>query len=397
VKKEMKNHKKIVSLLVISTFCLILTNPVNDIRLIQPIPFVEAEGIASAWHNNSSLSVHIIHSAPRINWYDIQYNDSGTWVSKLNKQIDVDNHSEYRFIVNISSDQGWDDIEFINLTAWFDNGTELSYYNETLGGNFNLYMQYENTTSTSDTPVFRNIWPNDEIQFGSHESRVVNDTKFGLEGVTEARNITFTFIPNKQFRYAPGEDSTWNESVFLVGNSSKYGLFNNFSWNFNISVTDSGEDNGGVCLTSWVADEFGVYAYSEILSAQNPSIVGYPGNNYSVIDSGGSGNVSLVTCSNGNYSLSVDVSDLAHETLPSHIISKSNVYVKGGNRTTFRSLLNSVYLYGGSQDGLPDYHIAEAWGNLVNTSNIEYTCYIPLGQLAGEYSSHIYYHLSVEE
>ena len=387
----MKNHKKIGSLLILSIVCLSLLQYDYTERSIQPMPFVKAGGISSAWYNNSSLTVQIIHSAPRINWYDFQYNDSGTWISKLNQQIDVDNDSEYRFIINISSDQGWSDIEFINLTSWYDNGTESSSYNQTNGGNINLFIQYENTSSTSNISVFRDRWPQDEIQFGSHLSRVVNDTIYGLPGSTEARNITFTIIPNKQFRYAPGESSTWNESNVLTGNSSKYGLYNNFSWNFNITIDDS---EG---YQSWVADEFGVYAYTEILSAQNPAIVGYPGSNYSVLDTGGSGNVSLLTCSNGNYSLSVNISDLTHNMLPTHTISRSNIYVKGGNRTIFRSLLNSVYLYGGSQDSLPDYHDAEVSGIFVNTSNIQYQCDIPLGQLAGQYSSQIYYHLRIQE
>ena len=387
----MANHKKIASLFVISIFCITLINFEYESQLFYPISQVHADGISSAWYNNSTLSVHIIHTAPRINWYDFQYNDSGTWISRLNQKIEVDNDSEYRFIINISSDQGWDDIEYINVTSWYDNGTEASYYNETSGGNINLYIQYENTSATSNNSVFRNLWPNNEIRFGTHQSRVVNDTLYGLPNITEARNMTFTFIPNKQFRYAPGENTTWNESSILADNSSKYGLYNNYSWNFNITIDDS---EG---YQSWVADEFGVYAYSEILSAQNPSIVGYPGSNYSVTDTGGSGNITIITCSNGNYSLSVNISDLIHESLPTHSIDQLNVYVQGGNRTTFRSLLNSVFLYGGGQDSLPDFHTAEVWGNFVNTSNIEYKCYIPLGQLAGRYSTQIYYHLQIEE
>ncbi len=85
-----------------------------------------------------------------------QYNQSGTWVSKLNAQIDVNNSAEYRFIVNISSDQGWDDIEFVNITAWYDQGTDSSTYNQTRGGNWNLNLQYENTTGTA---VWRMLWP----------------------------------------------------------------------------------------------------------------------------------------------------------------------------------------------------------------------------------------------
>jgi hypothetical protein len=388
--KEMKKQQKIISVLLILTIILTLTFP-QTTQII--IPIVNAGGISSAWHNNSSLSVQIIHSAPRINWYDFQYNNSGTWVSRLNEKIVVDNNSEYRFIVNISSDQGWEDIEFINLTAWYDQGDESSSYNQTgnKGGNLNLYIQYENTTSTSNNSEFRYLWPDDEVRFGTAISTVVEDTMYGLAGVTEARNITFPFTPNKQFRYAPGEEDDWNTSVlFPIENSSFYGLYNNYSWNFNITVDDS---EG---YTTWVCDEFGVYAYSEILSATNPTIIGYPNNNFSVND-GGSGNISIVTCSNGNYSLSVNLSNLVHEYLPTHTIPKSNVYVRGGNRSTFRSLLQPVYLYGGSQDGLPDYHIASANNNSVNTTNVEYKCFIPLGQLAGQYTTNIYYHLITEE
>ena len=110
-----------------------------------PIKFiifeVEAGSISSAWYNSTTLNVTVLHFDPVINWYDFQYNNSGTWVSKLNQKIEVDNSSEYRFIINISSDQGWDDIDFINFTAWYDNGTESSTYNQTVGGNINLYIQ----------------------------------------------------------------------------------------------------------------------------------------------------------------------------------------------------------------------------------------------------------------
>jgi hypothetical protein len=393
----MNKPQRMISAILILCIILALTFPQMNQSII---PIVNAEGIASAWHNNSSLNVQIINTAPRINWYDFQYNDSGTWVSRLNQRIEVNNNSEYRFVINISSDQGWDDIEFINLTAWYDHGNESSIYNQTgnKGGNLNLHMQYENTSSTSNSPMFRNLWPDDEVRFGLAESRVVEDSMFGLNGVTEARNITLPFIPNKQFRYAPGEQENWNTSVlFPVENTSYYGLYNNYSWNFNITVTDSGEDNSGISLTTWVTDEFGVYAYSEILSATNPSIIGAPNENFSVLDDGGSGNISIVTCSNGNYNLSVTLPDLVHEYLSTHTIPKSNVYVRGGNRSTFSSLLDSVYLYGGNQDGMSDYHIASANNNFVNTTNVEYKCFIPMGQLAGRYTNHIYYHLSIEE
>ena len=288
----MKDTKKIISTLLILTICISIVHPYYEQQFIS---IVRAGGIAEAIHSNSSLSVQVIHLAPRINWYDFQYNFSGTWVSRLNQQIEVNNESEYRFIINVSSDQGWDKITFINLTAWYDFGNESHNYNDTKGKNINLKVQYENTSGTSH---FNYLWPpavGFEISFNEAESRVVEDTLYGWDD-TEARNLTFPFIPNKQFRYAPGEDSEWNTSVlFPVDNSSYYGLFNNYSWNFNISI----DNIAG--YTTWVTDEFGVYRYTEIISAQDPSIVGYPDTNRSVNNDGGSGNITIITCSNGNY------------------------------------------------------------------------------------------------
>lgn len=385
----MKDPKKLISTLLILAICISIIHPYYEEQFIS---VVKAGGIAEWIHSNSSLSVQVIHLAPRINWYDFQYNDTetGTWVSRLNQPIEVNNESEYRFVVNVSSDQGWDKITFINLTAWYDFGNESNKYNDTKGKNINLKAQYENTSGSAN---FNYLWPpadGFEISFNEAESRVVEDTLYGWDN-TEARNLTFPFVPNKQFRYAPGEDE-WNNSViYPVDNSSYNGLFNNYSWNFNISI-DNTEG-----YTTWVFDEFGVYRYTEIINAQDPSIVGYPDTNRSVNDAGGSGKITIFTCSNGNYNLSVEINDLTHKGLPSHIIPKENVFVRGGDRSSFGNLSGLVYLYGGDQNGMDEYRNAETNGTQKNTSNVEYACYIPMGQLAGEYTSNIYYCLSTEE
>ncbi len=71
--------------------------------------------VDQVFDNTTTLNVTVLEPAPRINWFDFQFYDGANWVSKRNAQIDVDNSNEYRFIVNISSDQGWDDIEYINI------------------------------------------------------------------------------------------------------------------------------------------------------------------------------------------------------------------------------------------------------------------------------------------
>jgi len=62
----------------------------------------------------------------------------------LNSKIDV--NQEYKFCINISSHQGWDDIEQIDIQAWFDNGDDGTIYNQTEGGNLNMFLRYKNTT-----------------------------------------------------------------------------------------------------------------------------------------------------------------------------------------------------------------------------------------------------------
>ena len=366
-------------------FCSTILTPVTDKRFI---PFVNAEGIASAWHNDSVLSVSIIRPEPRINWYDFQYydNDSG-WVSRLNQKIDV--NATYRFVINVSSDQGWDNITYINITAWYDNGTETSNYNDTQGGNFNLHFQYDNTTGS---PTGNMFWPTNgsEATFlGVVERNVTaQNVSDRLTNDTETRNITFSFIPGNQFRYAPGGGNDWSTNMSII-NTSYYGLFNPYSWNFNITI----DNEGG--YTSWIADEFGVYRWTEILSAGDPSIIGYPGQTCSTNDAGGSGNIDIVTVSNGNYSLSANISDLTHDTVTTVIIGKSNVSIYGGDREDYGFFTQEVYLYGGGQGNMTEYHNASSNGTR-KTTQVEYRCSIPY-VLTGTYNTTILYHLRTQE
>jgi len=170
--------------------------------------------ISENWHNETTLNVTVLQLQPRINWYDFQYNQSGTWVSKLNTQIDVNNSAEYRFIVNISSDQGWADIDYMNITAWFDNGNDGTTYNNSgnLGGNLNMYLQYENTTGAAS---YNMLWPDDEVTFNSGDctEALVTDSS-GSPGNTECHNITFPFIPGFQIRYSPG-DGAWDTNASI--------------------------------------------------------------------------------------------------------------------------------------------------------------------------------------
>jgi hypothetical protein len=360
--------KKINSIILVGTIITSLFTTLLSFGPLIQTGEANPGDIGDFWYNSTTLNVTILQIPPRINWYDIQYNQSGTWVSKLNGQIDVNDSAEYRFIVNISSDQGWADIEYVNITAWYDQGSEASTYNQTLGGNLNLKLQYENTTGTA---VWAFMWPDDEVAEGEYTD-VVSSDPYGSPGHTECHNLTFSFVPGYQFRYAPG-DGSWDNTTNTTDDVE--------SWNFVIFVDDGGS-------TSYVTDEFGVYAYTEIMSAGWPTITGTPGDN-ATADS----NITIETRSNGNYSLSVDVDNITHTTLPTVNMSRDILWVRGGDLDTydnFTALSGVIYFYG----EVGTYHFAEANGTGITTTDIQYKCNIPLGQMAGDYTATIWYHLA---
>ena len=335
--------------------------------------------ISESWDNSTTLNVTVLQLQPRINWYDFQYNQSGTWVSKLNQQIDVNNSAQYRFIVNISSDQGWDDIEYINITAWYDNGSEATTYNQTVGGNLNMFFQYENTTGTA---VWSLKWPDDEIYFSSSDCfESIELDPYGSPENTECRNLSFVFTPGYQIRYAPG-NGAWNNTP---------GFNDLFSWNFNITAVDqSGYLSYNNPIIGETINEFGVYAYTEIVSAGWPTITGNPGTT-AIADS----NITIQTRSNGNYSLSVDLDQLNHKSHPTAHMDNTSVSFRGGNITSVTPFpgTGALYIWG---TNIPTYEYAENNGTVKTTSGLEYRITIPLAQLPGDYTGVLRYRLLTE-
>ena len=95
-------------------FIGLIISIISNIFLFGPIiiSYANASDIPNSYNNVTTLNLSVLRYIPRINWYDFMYNNSGTWESVLNTQMDIDGSNQYRFVVNISSDQGWDDISF---------------------------------------------------------------------------------------------------------------------------------------------------------------------------------------------------------------------------------------------------------------------------------------------
>ena len=373
----MMGKKEILSIMLVIT---LFVSFLSSAFLVGPlVSFGNAADISEDDNNATTLNLTVFHLQPRVNWYDFQYNNSGTWESKLNQQIDVDNSNEYRFIVNVSSDQGWDDIEYVWINAWADLGSEASYYNETAGGNINLNLTYDNTSGTA---FWNMTFPTaGEASLVSEDCTEASETDpIGNPATTDCRNLTFAFIPSYQFRSAAG-DGSWDDGP---------GFNDTWSWNFNITVVDLegpyySWDNP---LVGNSTDEFGVFSYTDLISVGWPSITGNPGT-FADNDSF----ITMETRSNGNYSLSVNVTDLTHKENPSYTIDNSTIWTEGGDlaQTQFDGSSEQWY-YGGAAS----YHAAENDGTIVTTNDIGWAVSIPLAVHAGEYNATIYYHLYTE-
>jgi len=375
-----EKRKRILPTLVVLVLVISIFTNVFVLGPIVMIGSADPGDITDSYDNSTTLNVTVLHLQPRINWYDFQYNNSGTWETKLNQQIDVNNSAEYRFIVNISSDQGWADIEYINITAWADLGDDSSYnYNNTLGGNINLFLQYENLTGNANYTM---VWPDDEVTEGSMTDTNESDPE-GSPGNTECHNITLSFTPGYQWRYAPG-DGAWDTAA---------GYNDTWSWNFNITCVDQGGyfsyHNPVIGET---IDEFGVYSYTEIISVGWPTMTGDPGTT-AVNDS----YITIQTRSNGNYSLSVNVTNLTHLVNSNYVIQNTSILTAGGEIASL-DYFNGVvphYYYNNSGAGSL-YTSAENNDTLLSTTDIEWGVAIPVAQQAGNYEASIFYHIKTQ-
>jgi hypothetical protein len=326
--------------------------------------------------------VTVLQNEPRILWFDFQYNNSGTWVSRKDAQIDVDPSQpyEYRFIMNISCDNGWDNITYINVTAWTDLGDETNDYNDSKGGNKNLFLQYENVSGAES---FNLIWPDDEVsKVDADCTEAYGVDPDGASGYTQNMNITLAFIPSYQFRYAPDPTSTGD-------------VYNDlWSWNFNITAdTDGGYLSWDNPTHGDSIGEFGVFSYTEIVSVGWPTALGVPGTRIFTNGTGGSGNITMVTRANGNYSLAVNIDNLTHKTAPANIIQNTSILVAGGNLSLNNfSGFSSQYFYGGASS----YTFARNHTTSMTTDPIQWAVDLALGTYPGEYNATIYYHLQTQ-
>ncbi|RLF44812.1 MAG: hypothetical protein DRN09_02645, partial [Thermoplasmata archaeon] len=294
--------------------------------------------------------------APVINSIDLR-NATG---SKLNSNSLLDVNKEYYFLINITDLDGWEDINYINITAWYDNGNDSSLYNQTKGGNLNMFLQYKNTTGTAH---YNMLWPSTEVTKGSLVETIVNST---------TREIKLYFTPRSQVRYAPG-DGAWDTTNNATNDP--------YSWNVNISVTDNGSGN------TWTKSEYGIYRYTSISVSQDwVGVSAKPGENDV------SNTVTITYSSNYDYNISIwFFENLQNQTTGDTIPIAGNVYLLASADPNDDINADTTFAGIGEANAVDIFNDSGSFpaNGTSQTVNVQFKVYIPYGTMHGFYRANV--------
>ena len=298
-------------------------------------------------------------SATIINNYDLR-NATGSKLNNATGLLDV--NDEFFFSINLTDYDGWADIDFINITAWYDQGNDSSYYNQTSGGNLNMYLQYENVTGTANWTL---LWPDNEAQLvlTNCTETIINEY---------SRIINISFIPKNQIRWASSNDS-WDSTQNTTNDP--------YSWNFNISVTDT------VNFNTWINDEYGVYKYTSISPSQDwVDVVAAPG------FSDTSNIVTITYSSNYDFNMTLYFEeDLINTSRGDTIAIANNVDILADADLNDDITSDFTFLGIGESNDVEIFNDSGIFStdNVSQIVNVQFDVFIPLGTLGGRYTARV--------
>jgi hypothetical protein len=296
---------------------------------------------------------------PVINSYDLR-NGSGSKLNNATGLLDV--NSEYYFTINVTAKYGWLYIDYLDIKTWYDRGSETSAYNQTTGGNLNMYLQYENVSGTAS---YKLLWPTTEVQLvaGNCTQTIVNAT---------TRIIKIGFKPLNQTRWACS-NNTWDSTMNTTNDP--------YSWNFNISALASSG------LKSSVRDEYGVYKFATIIPEKNWVDVRAPPGY-----TGTTNIVNVTYASNYDFNVSVFFEENLTNVSSGEIIPiANNVYIRADADSTDDITTDVMFT------GIGETHAVD----IINSSGffprnstyqivqVQFNVYIPFGTIHGDYMAHV--------
>lgn len=309
--------------------------------------------LADAWCQ------YVEATAPVINTYDIR-NATGSKLNNATGLLDV--NTEYYFVVNVSVKYGWEHLDYIDIKAWYDDGDENSSYNQTAGGNLNMYLRYENTSGNA---TYSMIWPDDEAQLiqSNCSEMIINST---------TRVVNFWFIPLSQVRWACS-NNTW-DSAYNTSNDP-------FSWNFNITAIDlSG-------LKSWKRDEYGVYKFATLQPQQDWVDVRAPPG-YTAPTSV----VNVTYSSNYDFNISLYFEENLTNVSSGGIIPIAyNVYIRA-DADLYDDITADMMFDGiGEENAIEIINASGVFhkNNISQLVRVQFNVYIPFGTIRGHYTAHV--------
>jgi len=300
-----------------------------------------------------------VPSKPIINSYNLS-NSTGSKLNNATGLLDV--NKEYYFTINITDSNEWVDIDYIEIKAWYDNGSDSTTYNQTSGGNLNMYLQYENITGIAN---FSMLWPDDEalIVLGNCSEIIINIT---------TRVINVSFRPLSQVRWASG-DGAWDTTKNTTNDT--------YSWNFNITVTDAAG------LKTWKNDEYGVYKFTYILPDQDwVDVIAAPGFNDT------SSVVTITYSSNYYFNMSIYFEEnLTNTTWGDTIPIANNVSILGNTDTNDDITTDKQFQGIGEENAIDIFNSSGIFhnNNISQTVDVQFDVYIPIGTYGGKYTARV--------
>jgi len=294
-------------------------------------------------------------------------NDTG--VDKNNTLVDPG--MAYNISVVIEDNNGWSDIEWVNVTLWYDNGDDASEYNDTAGANLNYFFSYN-----QDNDTFFVHWPTTGELTGAD-----NGTSSNWTLNATSNRLNFIFTPGKQFRRAPG-DGAWDTAS---------GYNDLFSWNYAINATDAAGDSHEV------GGEFGVYSFTELyVDDTTPYASGNPGGWAAATP------ITMRESSNEAYYMNISLGgNLSRGDWVPDYIEVFNVNVSGGEVTgldtggnTFFNVTSAdPFAWNDLSKSVKNTGV-QISGNSQEVTDLTFRIYIPMGTVGGSYRTEITWTLS---
>jgi hypothetical protein len=302
---------------------------------------------------------YIMPIAPVINSYDLR-NSIGSKLNNATGLLDV-NH-EYYFTINVTAKYGWVYIDYIDIKAWYDQGSETSSYNQTSGSNLNMYLRYENVTGTAS---FKLLWPKNEVKLiaGNCSQTIVNSS---------TRIIKISFKPLNQTRWACS-NNTWDVTKNITNDP--------FSWNFNITAIDM----SGLKATK--KDEYGIYKFATIFPEKNWVDVEAPPGYFAKTNI-----VNVTYSSNYNFNISIYFEEnLTNITSGDSLPIVNNVYICA-NADLTDDITADMMFHGIREANAIDIINTSGIFHKNNTNQVvqvQFNVYIPFGTNQGHYTAHV--------